>query len=78
MKSASSSSRQIGRAPTLELDDSFWKAATFVNEKPKRKTSIHLRVDQEILDHFRNQGPGHLTRMANILKAYVQASRSNK
>ena len=78
MKAARQTPQQKSKVPTLELDESFWQAAAFVHEKPKRKASIHLRIDQDILDHFRNEGPGHLTRMANILKAYVEATRSTR
>lgn len=60
-------------APEIELDDAFWANARIVATRPKRKASVHLRLDPETLAFFRAAGRGHLTRMANVLKAYVEA-----
>ena len=38
------------------------------------KTSISLRVDQEVLDWFKLQGPGYQTRMNAVLRAFRDAS----
>lgn len=37
------------------------------------KKLISLRVDTEILDYFRSQGPGYQTRMNAVLRAYMEA-----
>ena len=42
--------------------------------RTRRKSAISLRLDPEILDWFRNQGPGYQTRMNAVLKAYMEAS----
>ena len=39
-----------------------------------RKAAISLRIDPEVLDWFRTQGPGYQTRMNAVLKAYMEAS----
>jgi uncharacterized protein (DUF4415 family) len=39
-----------------------------------RKAAISLRVDPEVLDWFKAQGPGYQTRMNAVLKAYKDAS----
>jgi uncharacterized protein (DUF4415 family) len=57
-------------APEIKLDEAFWKMARIVDTK-QRKTSVHLRVDPETVEFFRESGPGHLSRMAKILKAYA-------
>ena len=59
-------------APTAELDDEFWQNARVV--MPSGKSSIHLRVDTDVLDWFKAQGKGHLTRMNAVLRSYVQAN----
>lgn len=59
-------------APTIELDEDFWKRARIVETRPNKKASVHLRLDPDTLAYFRNKGRGHLTRMANILKAYAE------
>ncbi len=60
-------------APVIELDDIFWKNARIVENKPRRRASVHLRIEPETLEFFRAAGRGHLTRMANVLKAYAEA-----
>lgn len=43
--------------------------------KPVRgKTSISLRVDADVLEWFKAQGPGYQTRINAVLKAYKDAS----
>jgi uncharacterized protein (DUF4415 family) len=42
---------------------------------PSAKTSVHLRLDSEVVDWFKAQGRGHLTRMNAVLRAYVNAQR---
>jgi uncharacterized protein (DUF4415 family) len=56
-----------------ELGPEFWRNARIV--EPRAKTSVHLRVDSDVLDFFKKQGKGHLTRMNAVLRAYVDAHR---
>jgi uncharacterized protein (DUF4415 family) len=61
-------------APEAEsLGKDFWKSARIV--VPPGKTSIHLRVDRDVVDWFRARGKGHLTRMNAVLRAYVDAQK---
>ena len=39
-----------------------------------RKAAISLRLDAEVLEWFRTQGPGYQTRMNTVLRAYMNAS----
>ena len=39
------------------------------------KKSVHLRVDPEVLDFFKSEGKGHLTRMNAVLRSYVRNHR---
>lgn len=54
-------------------DSKFWKHARVV--VPPGKTSVHLRVDSDVLKWFKKQGGGHLTRMNAVLRSYVDAHR---
>ncbi len=38
------------------------------------KASISLRVDQDVLDWFKAQGPGYQTRINTVLRAFRDAS----
>jgi uncharacterized protein (DUF4415 family) len=62
-------------AEEIELDDSFWKHAQLMLPPSAAKKSVHLRVDYDVLDWFKSQGKGHLTRMNHVLRAYYQANR---
>lgn len=53
------------------LGDEFWKSAKVV--MPTGKTSVHLRLDSDIVDWFKARGKGHLTRMNAVLRAYVES-----
>ncbi|UJW87747.1 BrnA antitoxin family protein [Devosia sp. SL43] len=59
-----------------DLPDSFWKNAVWVD--PQGKTSVHLKLDPEVFFFFKQQGKGHITRMQDVLKAYVKAQRERE
>jgi uncharacterized protein (DUF4415 family) len=50
-----------------------WTRAKLVFVEPKQ--SIHLRLEQEIIDFYKAQGKGHISRMQAVLKAYANAHR---
>ena len=55
-----------------ELDAAFWASAEI--ETPTQKKPVSVRVDRETLEFFKSQHPkGYSSRMAAVLKAYVQA-----
>jgi uncharacterized protein (DUF4415 family) len=61
-------------APSGEsLGKDFWDQAAVT--PAKMPTSVHLKLDPEVFDFFKRGGKGHLTRMQNVLKAYVDAHR---
>ena len=53
------------------LGEDFWRQARVV--APRGKTSVHLRLDSDIVEWFKRDGKGHLTRMNAVLRAYVDA-----
>jgi uncharacterized protein (DUF4415 family) len=55
------------------LGAAFWKSARVV--MPNGKTSVHLRLDSDVVEWFKAHGKGHLTRMNAVLRAYVEAQR---
>ena len=61
-------------APEAEsLGADFWSSARVV--MPRGKTSVHLRLDNDVVEWFKAYGKGHLTRMNAVLKAYVEAQK---
>ena len=54
-------------------DDDFWKNAKVVF--PQEPRSVHLKLDPDVFDYFKSLGKGHLTKMQEVLRAYVNAQR---
>jgi uncharacterized protein (DUF4415 family) len=61
-------------APEAEsLGDHFWDNAKVV--MPRGKTSVHLRLDTDIVEWFKSNGKGHLTRMNTVLRDYMKTHK---
>ena len=39
----------------------------------KRKAQLTIRLDQDVLEWFREQGPGYQTQINSLLRAYMEA-----
>jgi uncharacterized protein (DUF4415 family) len=68
---------QIGKAVAADpdaaplLDEEFWAGAEMVMPHgPKER--VTLRLDEEVLEHFRETGRGYQTRINAVLRAYVR------
>ena len=59
--------------PARSLGEEFWKSARVVF--PPGKTSVHLRLDRDVVEWFKSRGKGHLTRMNAVLRAYVDTQK---
>ena len=59
--------------PSLGPD--FWADAVLV--EPQTRKSVHLRLQAEVYDFFVAQsgGKGHIKKMQQVLKAYVDAHK---
>ena len=55
------------------LDDSFFERTPVELPIFKRKESVTLRLDSEILEWFKKQGKGYQTKINAVLKAYFNA-----
>jgi uncharacterized protein (DUF4415 family) len=60
-------------AKAFDMPEGFWDDAEVSERTPKK--SIHLRVDADVLEFFREGGKGHLTRMNTVLRSYVDAQK---
>jgi uncharacterized protein (DUF4415 family) len=67
-------SRTKSDARAHSVDEEFWRSARVVMPPPG-KTSVHLRLDSDVLDWFRAQGPGHLSRMNAVLRSFMEACK---
>ena len=71
---AALSDEDIDFSDIPELDDTFWENAKAF--EPKKKKLISLRIDEDVLAFFQQDGPGYQSRMHAVLKAYAQAMQS--
>lgn len=55
------------------LGTDFWAKAQIVTPEPKK--SVHLRLDDYVLEYFKAQGKGHVTKMQAVLRSYVDAQK---
>ena len=71
---------EVGRAIAADpdaapvLDESFWRNAQIL-DPVHGKTTITMRVDEDVLSFFKQGGPGYQSRMNAVLRAYVYARR---
>ena len=63
-------------AAEFDMPDDFWDVAEVL--KPATKKAVSLRVDPDILEYFKDQGSGHLTKMHAVLRAYVDAQKKRR
>lgn len=55
-----------------DIPRDWWKDAVPV--APGAKKLLSLRLDPDVIDWFRAQGPGYQTRMNAVLRAYMRAA----
>lgn len=58
-----------------DLPDDFWSEATVVEPPPKRP--ISLRVDADVLEWFKTQGPRYQSRINAVLRSYMSQRRQS-
>ncbi len=58
-----------------ELSDAWFQQARRATRLPEKK-QVSLRVDEDILDFFKQQGRKYQTKMHAVLRAYVDGNKS--
>jgi uncharacterized protein (DUF4415 family) len=56
------------------LDEAFWRNAEILDPRHEKST-VTMRVDDDVLNFFKRGGPGYQSRMNAVLRAYVYARR---
>lgn len=64
---------EVDELPVEALSPDHWTNA--VMPEQSRKKLISLRVDPEVIDFFKAQGPGYQTRINAVLQAYMQVKK---
>jgi uncharacterized protein (DUF4415 family) len=57
-----------------KLGKSFWKTARLAMPEPKDRLTI--RVDHDVVQWLKKNGPGYQTRINAILRSYMEAQTS--
>ena len=60
---------RTSKSPADFLEDSQWRE-TPMSRTPKQ--AISLRLDADVLEHYRSGGPGWQTRINAVLRAYAE------
>ncbi len=59
-----------------DYDDAHWSEAVLV--MPPKKKAISIRVDEDVLDFFRQEGVGYQRRINAVLRSYMQQRRKKR
>ena len=57
-----------------EQGKAFFKRA--ILRLPEPKTAVTIRLDRQVLNWFKTEGPGHQARINALLQAYTEAHKS--
>ena len=58
-----------------ELNETFFQNARLILPAGTTKKTVTLRMDEDVLEWFKAQGKGHLTRMNAVLRAYMASQK---
>lgn len=65
--------RSTAPSELADLPEDFWDSATVVTPSPKQP--ISLRVDTDVLEWFKRQGPRYQSRINAVLRSYMTQRR---
>lgn len=65
--------QEIDYSDILELGDPFFKSA--VIRIPEPKALVTIRLDRDLLEWLKKQGPRYQTRINALLRSYMEAKR---
>jgi uncharacterized protein (DUF4415 family) len=68
--------RAIAEDPDAAPLDIDWSKAEIVY--PPKKQAVSIRLDEDVLDYFRAQGPGYQTRINAVLRHFVEHQREQE
>ncbi|QGM93594.1 BrnA antitoxin family protein [Methylocystis rosea] len=59
---------------SAEFETVDWSQAEVVT--PPRKQAITIRLDQDLIEYFKAQGPGYQRRINAVLRSYVKQRKA--
>ncbi|NCC22704.1 MAG: 3-oxoacyl-ACP synthase [Alphaproteobacteria bacterium] len=70
------SDEEIDYTDIPATDPEFWANAELRLPQPKK--GVYLRIDQDLLDWLKGQGPGYQTRINAILRSYMASHETSQ
>jgi uncharacterized protein (DUF4415 family) len=64
--------KDIDYSDIPELNEAFFEEAEW---RPPTKQPVTIRLDADVLEWFRKQGPGYQTRINRLLRRYMEVSQ---
>lgn len=68
--------KDINYKDSPAMTKEFWKDAEVF--MPQHKVHISLRLDEDIINYFKDKGKGYQSKINAILKAYINAHPQSK
>jgi uncharacterized protein (DUF4415 family) len=65
----------VASDPDAAPPDIDWSQAVLV--VPPKKKAISIRVDPDVLEYFKNEGPGYQRRINAVLRSYVEQKQKH-
>ena len=59
-----------------ETDEMFWEDAEIIF--PSKKIHLSIRLDNDIIEWFKQYGSGYQTKINRVLRSYINAIRKKK
>jgi len=67
--------KEIEYSDIPELSDAWFQQAKRASQLPAKR-QVSLRIDEDILDFFKQQGSRYQTKMHAVLRAYVDGNKT--
>ncbi len=64
---------EIDYSDNPKTDETFWRDAKVI--MPPKKVHISVRLDEEVVDYFKQDGKGYQSRINAVLRSYVNAHK---
>ena len=68
----------IDTSDIAEVNEHFFRTARLIMPESGTKKAVSMRIDEDVLEWFKAQGKGHLSRMNAVLRAYMIAHHSSQ
>lgn len=73
---------EVDQGAERDPDNPAWTpqelaAARLIAPSAEPKVPVSIRLDREVVDYFKGQGPGYQSRIGAVLLAYVRSQEHN-